>query len=85
MRLYSVYDRVAEVYAAPVPAPTDGVAVRNFLKMIENPDVQPYKDDYWLYQIGAFNESTGELYEVGKPRRVFISDAYTSLEVPENG
>lgn len=77
MKLYTIYDRVAEEAAPPFVARTDGVAVRNYLYAIENSklDIQ----DYWLYEVGGWNPEEMLITPISKPLRVKVSQG--DLEV----
>lgn len=59
IRLYSVYDRKAQVFHLPYYAPTDGVAVRTFSDAIADPNVtySRHPNDYVLYCVGTFDDS----------------------------
>lgn len=84
IRLYSVYDRVACLYAEPFSSPNDATAVRAFNLAQASPDSMLYASpqDYQLWFLGSMDNSNGELcssdvpdcepYKVcdGKPREV---------------
>jgi len=63
MKLYSVYDEKALCYGIPTSFPTDGIALRSFSEVAQDPDTQihKYPSDFKLYFIGTFDEMTGQL------------------------
>lgn len=84
IRLYSVYDRVAAVYADPFSSPNDATAARAFTLAQSSPDTMLYASpsDYQLWYIGSLDNASGELLSYddlatephkvcdGKPREV---------------
>lgn len=54
--MYSIKDTVAEEFAPPFVANTDGVAVRMFSNALKG---NLYPKDYELYCIGSFDVSLG--------------------------
>lgn len=56
--LYSIKDTVAEEFATPFIANTDGVANRMFQSAVAK---TAYPTDFELYQIGIFDPNTGNL------------------------
>ena len=81
IRLYSVYDRVAQIYAEPFVSPNDATAARAFNIAQSTPESMLYASplDYQLWFVGSFDNSSGfirsgddDLYKVcdGKPREV---------------
>ena len=68
MNLYCVYDRVAEEASSPIPAKTDGVAIRMFVASMQKNE---YPEDYWLYRIGHFDPISMYL-DPQKPERLII-------------
>jgi len=57
VRLYTIYDRVAEEAGPLFPAVNDGIAIRNYRNVLEQvPEYQ--RGDYRLYYIGEFDPHT---------------------------
>lgn len=69
IRLYSVYDRVAAVYADPFSSPNDATAARAFTLAQASPDTMLYASpgDYQLWYIGSLDNVSGELLSYGDP------------------
>lgn len=81
IRLYSVYDRVARVYADPFVSVNDATAARAFTLAQASPDcmLSAAPQDYQLWYVGSLDNSSGfirsgddDLYKVcdGQPREV---------------
>lgn len=73
--LYSVYDKVGEIYSPVYQAVNDGVARRSFLKLVT--DLESWdRDSFVLYRVGSFDDFEGsiaisenrEIIEVDFPR-----------------
>ena len=65
MEIFTVFDLAAARYLEPFFAPTVEVALRRFRQTVNQPrDDNPialYPEDYTLYRIGAFNDTTGKM------------------------
>lgn len=62
--VYSIYDVKAETYGNLFICPNDALALRIFEQVAQfsgNPDHQRYPEDFALYCIGAFLDSSGVL------------------------
>ena len=82
IRLYSVYDRVARVYAEPFCAANDATASRFFNVAMSNPESMLFAapGDFQLWYIGSMDNTNAHLltqgdsepYKVldGQPREV---------------
>lgn len=63
MKLFTIFDMKAEVYARPFYALTDGEAVRTFTDAV-NTDESPYNrhpEDYTLFSVAEFDDRLGKL------------------------
>lgn len=69
IRLYSVYDRVARVYAEPFVSVNDATAARAFNLASSSPDNMLYAapQDYQLWYLGALDNNSGELLSSDVP------------------
>lgn len=72
MFCYSIYDRKANCYNTPFFSQTDGVAVRNFQDLVSDTrsTVYRYPDDFSLYKVGEFNETSGALIPLDAPSHI---------------
>lgn len=63
MLVFSVYDVKAGAYLPPFFARTRAVAIRSFCAAVRDVghDFHKYAEDYSLFEIGAFDEMSGEL------------------------
>lgn len=75
IRVYSVYDKVAQKYNPPFVTENDETAKRSFFQACKN---SPFGSDFSLYYIGEFADT-----ESGKllPDYEFICNAPVSAEV----
>lgn len=69
IRLYSIYDRVACVYADPFVSVNDATAARAFTIALASPDTMLYASpqDYQLWYIGSLDNNSGELLSFDDP------------------
>lgn len=65
IRMYSVYDRVAKVYADPFVSVNDATAARSFTLAQASPDTMLYAapQDYQLWYLGSFDNTSGEFFD----------------------
>lgn len=72
LRVFSVLDKAVSAYLQPFFAPTVGAAIRSFGDVVNDPSHQFAKhvDDYVLYDLGEFDDSTGFLIPRQEPERV---------------
>ena len=62
-QVFSIFDIAANSYARPFFLPANGIAIRVFTDLAVNAetDVGKHPKDYTLYNIGEFDDQTGEL------------------------
>lgn len=72
--IVAVRDRAVDAFSRPFFVPTVGAAVRSFRDEVNKPDSPMYAhpEDYDLYEIGRFEDNTGELVPLDRPRQVAI-------------
>lgn len=82
MLVFSVYDVKAGAYLSPFFARTAAVAVRMFCSAVRDNahDFHKYAEDYSLFEIGAFDESSGELTGTVPEQRITALQALQVLE-----
>lgn len=63
VKMYAVLDSASGIYDGPVPAHTDGVAMRNFTNLAENPDskIGMNPEHFSLWYVGSWNDATGNV------------------------
>ena len=62
-QVFAVYDKAAEAYTAPFVVHGEGLAVRMFQDLCrqDGHDFNRHPDDYTLFKIGVFDDSTGKI------------------------
>jgi hypothetical protein len=86
-KVLSVYDSKAEAYMRPFTAQSTGAAIRSFTDEInsDSPENQLSKhpEDYYLVELGTFDELTGTLIPLDKPKTVLAGlDALRTTPLP---
>jgi hypothetical protein len=63
LNFYSVFDKAIGAYTRPFVMQSDGQAMRQFADEAtkEGTPIEKHPEDYALFRIGVFNESTGEI------------------------
>lgn len=81
MNVYAVFDRKAAVFATPIFLPNEAVAVRSFEDACTNPASQLSKhhEDYAMYCIGSYDDNSGELVALDKPKLVVSASQIVSM------
>lgn len=71
----AVRDRAMDMFMQPFMVPTVGVAIRSFADEMNKHDAEAvmskHPEDYDLYQIAVFDESTGK-YSENEPRQIAV-------------
>lgn len=83
LKVYSVFDVKAGVYATPFFQLNDGVAVRSFTDMVNNSKSTPFlhAGDYSLLCIGLFDDDSGVISS-HKPINVVNGATVKQIEDP---
>ncbi len=63
LKIFAIHDSAAEAYMRPFFAQSNGAAIRAFSVLVASSDhpVGEHPADYTLFEIGAFDELTGEI------------------------
>lgn len=64
LKIFTVYDNKAKAYITPFFLPTQGMAVREFEYVCNDPTHMfcRFPTDYTLFMIGEFDESSGAIF-----------------------
>lgn len=67
--IFSVHDQKAEAFIQPFYAPNVAMAIRMFSTAANDPSTQFAQNpgDYTLFEIGRFDQDTGEILSAGTP------------------
>lgn len=62
--IFSVRDAKSETFFRPMTATTKGEALRAFMDEANDPQsiIHKHKEDFYLYQLGHFDETSGILH-----------------------
>lgn len=68
----SVRDKLSDIYSQPMYFPTQGMAVRAFQDALKDPqnNIQKHPDDYDLYQLGEWDDTTGAFKNETPPKLI---------------
>lgn len=73
-KVCSVYDRAVEAFGRPIFAPAVGAAVRSLADEVnrggEDNQMSKHSKDFVLYDLGVFDDSTGEFHLEDRPKMV---------------
>lgn len=63
MRVFTIHDSASSAFMRPFFSQAPGAAIREFSDLVngEKHPVSSHPEDYTLYEIGKFDESTGKL------------------------
>lgn len=72
LEVLSVHDRAINAFGRPFCVPAVGAAVRGFTDECKNPDseIGKHPDDYSLYHLGSFDDSSGAFVLFPQPKFV---------------
>lgn len=79
MKIFSVYDSKAEAFINPTFFPTTAMAVRMFEAAANNPehDFHRFGGDYTLFELGEWEEKTGEILMYGTTINLGLAITFT--------
>lgn len=70
--IVSVMDTAVGAYGRPIFVQSTAVAVRSFSDEVNrvdaNNEMNKHPEDFYLYEIGSFDDSTGDLKPLDNPR-----------------
>ena len=75
MKMFSIYDTVAEVFNKPFTEVNNASAIRAFTESL---DQVKHKTDYALYRVGEFDEQSGVIKPEETPSKI-----YTGFDIKE--
>lgn len=79
MLLYSLLDKKAGSYGGIMMAPNDAMLVRTIIERVESRDtLARFPDDFDLYQVGEFDDSSGRVFTENGAR--FVCNMATVLQ-----
>lgn len=65
LKIYAVYDLKARNFGNPVFLPNDEVAKRVMASWCNTGMMHDFPEDFQLFNLGEYHESTGEFYSAG--------------------
>lgn len=76
--LFTVFDSATKLFLPTFEARTVEDAIRKFRTTVNMPDSQLHKfpEDYTLFQVGEFNQDTGELVPLATPHSLGVAVTY---------
>ena len=78
IKVCSVYDVKGEMFQAPFFVPALGIAMRMFTDVVNDKSTPfgKYPGDFVLYQVGEFDDATGEFENVSPAKHLGIGTEY---------
>lgn len=75
-KLYAVLDSASSVYDGPHPMIADGVAIRNFVNVVKDPNstVGKNPEHFSLWRVGEWDDANGEVIPCTKECLGFAID-----------
>lgn len=72
LQVYSIYDQKTKVFNTPFYSSTHGEAERNLRSTVNAPQglVSQYPEDYDLYHLGSYDDSTGTFQGLQTPQHI---------------
>ncbi|QCQ85112.1 nonstructural protein [Blackfly microvirus SF02] len=86
VKIFSVWDSKSKTFSQPFYAMTVGVATRNFTDLVNDPQTQvnKYPDDFTLFELGEFEDSTGKISSENGPQSVINAMAVLREDRPQS-
>lgn len=82
MKAFSVYDSKATSFMSPFFMINQGVAIRSFKEWSNDPQTMlcKYPTDYVLYEIGSFDDQTGEFVSLNPHNHLGLAADYKEVQ-----
>jgi len=73
-QICAVHDRALDAFGQPFFVPAIGAAIRSFQDEINNAqgDMHKHPEDYDLYQLGVYEDTTGKIIPLDEPKQLAI-------------
>lgn len=88
MKMFTIKDRAADAFGAPVFFPSTGVAIRSFTDEVNrsegNNNLYLHPDDFDMYEIGDFDTDTAMFTSAGMTVVCRAKDVSLKFENPPN-
>jgi len=86
LQAYSVRDSKAEIFNVPFYGNTHGEAERSFMQVTNDPasNISKFPEDYDLYHIGTYDQTTGILQPLATPQHMLKALAVVRPKSQEN-
>jgi len=80
--IISVYDVKADVYSPPFFVHTKGEAIRSFADEVQNENsaIGRHPEDYHLFCLGDFIETTGEIRVLEVKERIALASDFVKIK-----
>lgn len=80
--IVAIRDRQLDAYAQPAFVPALGLAVRQFGDEVANPQspLNKHPEDFALYQLGTYNDATGQFENLQQPKQIALADDYVKAD-----
>lgn len=79
MKIYSIYDKVSQVYCTPFFFADDALALRDLKCFVNSSNPPAFLDDLQVYNIGEFSKNEGRI--VGTVQPLFVCNLSDLKEV----
>lgn len=81
LKMFSVYDSKALIFNAPFFMPQVGQAMRSFGDLVKdkNSSISAHPSDYILYQVGEYDDQTGQAVACVPPVHLAVGTEFVDL------
>jgi hypothetical protein len=82
-KMYSVFDKKAQIYGTPFVTANENLALRSFSRVANDPthDICLFPDDFTLVYLGEFDEDTGQITPVPHGQTIATASQFTKQGV----
>lgn len=82
VQIFSVYDIKSKSFGQPFYSLTRGTAIRSFTDLVNDPQtsINKYPDDFTLFEIGTFDDNSGEILPSSDGKQSVINALEVLLE-----
>ncbi len=83
--MFSIYDEKCQTYSSPFTQPHIGQAIRSFndLSQDKTTSINRHPEDYTLYHIGEFDDSSSNLKSFNEPKFLARASEFVGQNIKE--
>lgn len=81
--IYVIEDVVAKKFGIPIPLESDGLARRQFVDFLAQPNIYPHREEFVMVKVADYCDATATYYPIAKEDRQEVLAVDVAKEVDD--